>query len=87
MKTTEEMIEIMQAYERGGQIQYYSSIIHQWVDTMKPVWNWADFDYCIKHKKKFVPFESVEEFLAAQKNMDVKLFIFQVKVSLEHSFL
>ena len=62
MKTTKEMIEVMQAYERGEQIQILD-INCFWEDTEHPYWNWAQCDYRVKPKKKFVPFETAEEFL------------------------
>ena len=52
MKTTKEKIEIMQAYERGEQIQIYDSICNEWKDLKTPLWNWMNFDYRIKPKFK-----------------------------------
>ena len=64
MKTTKEMIEVMQAYERGEKIE--ESIDQKVWFTCKPIWNWAKCDYRVK-QKKYVPFETAEEFLAAQR--------------------
>lgn len=64
MKTTKEMIEVMQAYENGEQIQILD-INGIWEDKEYPYWNWAKCDYRVK--PKFVPFETAEEFLAAQR--------------------
>ena len=66
MKTTKEMIEVMQAYERGEQIQILD-INCIWEDTETPYWNWAACDYRVKSKKKYVQFDTAEEFLAAQR--------------------
>ena len=67
MKTTKEMIEVMQAYERGEQIQIKILDINCiWEDTEHPYWNWAKCDYRVK-KNVYVPFETAEEFLAAQR--------------------
>ena len=66
MKTTKEMIEVMQAYERGEQIQVFD-IDGIWEDKEHPYWNWSGCDYRVKPKKGYVPFETAEEFLAAQR--------------------
>ena len=66
MKTTKEMIEVMQAYVRGEQIEFIDSS-RKWKDTTNPIWDWARYDYRVKPKPKYVPFETAEEFLAAQR--------------------
>ena len=66
MKTTKEMIEIMQAYERGEQIEIMNKF-GEWIYIDKPIWNWAIFDYRVKPKPKYVPFETAEEFITAQR--------------------
>ena len=66
MKTTKEKIEVMQAYERGEQIQTKCYSI-DWIDIVSPNWDWINYDYRVKPKKTFVPFETAEEFLAAQR--------------------
>lgn len=66
MKTTKEMIEVMQAYERGEQIE--ESLLQDqkvWF-TCEPIWNWAKCDYQVK-KKVYVPFDTAEEFFEAQR--------------------
>ena len=65
MKTTKEMIEVMQAYERGEKIEaLYNDV---WVDIDMPEWSWGLRDYRVKQEQKFVPFDTAEEFLAAQR--------------------
>lgn len=66
MKTIKEMIEVMQAYDKGEQIQILD-INGIWEDKEYPYWNWAGCDYRVKTKKIYVPFENGEEFLAAQR--------------------
>ena len=66
MKTTKEMIEVMQAYERGEQIQILD-INGIWEDKEYPYWNWTQCDYRVKPKTKYVPFDTAEEFLEAQR--------------------
>lgn len=66
MKTTKEMIDVMQAYNRGEQIQILD-INGIWEDKEYPYWNWTQCDYRVKPKKKYIPFDTAEEFLAAQR--------------------
>ena len=48
MKTIHEMIEVMQAAERGEQIQYKRSG-HGWRECeSEPAWDWRSFDYRVK---------------------------------------
>lgn len=65
MKTTKEKIEIMQAYDRGEQIQI-SNDNNVWEDIASPEFDWVNRDYRVKPKTKYVPFETAEEFLEAQ---------------------
>ena len=64
MKTIKEMIEVMQAYLDGEQIE--ESIDQKVWLTCEPIWNWAKCDYRVK-KKVYVPFDTAEEFLEAQR--------------------
>ena len=72
MKTTKEIIEIIQAYEKGASIQekeivddveYYA----KWEDVENPLWNFENYDYRVKPKPKYVPFDTPDEFLEAQR--------------------
>ena len=65
MKTTKEMIEVMQAYLKGEQIE--ESIDQKVWFTCEPIWDWNNFDYRVKPKNSYVPFETADEFLAAQR--------------------
>ena len=60
------MIEVMQAYESGEQIEFMGCS-RKWKDTTDPIWDWVRYDYRIKPKPKYVPFDTPEEFLAAQR--------------------
>lgn len=79
MKTTKDMIEVMQAYERGEQIEFRMKTIpenDEWdIMTQEPEWNWSNFDYRIKPKHIYRPYKNAAEFLAAQKEhgMNIKL--------------
>ena len=66
MKTTKEMIEVMQAYDRGEQIQLLNRL-GIWVDIDMPEWSWGLRDYRVKPKLKYVPFDTPEEFLTAYR--------------------
>ena len=69
MKTTKEMIEVMQAYERGEKIEEHYSYDTKdyWISCGTPIWDWNNFDYRVKPKKIYVPFETPEEFLTAYR--------------------
>ena len=64
MKTIKEKIEVMQAYERGEQIECFDD--GAWKYVKNPVWDWLHNNYRVK-QKKYVPFDAPEEFLAAQR--------------------
>ena len=64
MKTTKEMIEVMQAYDRGEQIECFNT--WKWQDVKNPVWDWLHNNYRVK-QKKYVPFDTPEEFLKAYR--------------------
>lgn len=67
MKSKIERMEVMLAYEKGEQIQFYSDICKQWVDVKDIIdWRWNLRDYRIKPKTKYVPFETPKEFIEAQ---------------------
>ena len=65
MKTTKEKIEVMQAYDRGEQIECFND--KQWKDVNNPIWDWLNNDYRVKPKKIYVPFHTPEEFLTAYR--------------------
>ena len=67
MKTIQEMIDIMQAYQEGKQIQIYDKMHKQWFVDCEPNWNWGLHEYRIKPEPEFAPFECAEEFLEAQR--------------------
>lgn len=54
MKTTAEMIAVMQAFERGEEIQCIRlGIVDDWVKCATPPykWNWIGYDYRIKPRE------------------------------------
>ena len=82
MKTTKEMIEVMQAYDRGEKIESgYGGV---WVDIDMPEWSWGLRDYRVK--PKYVPFETPEEFLTAlRKHGDGLIRIYNDEVLKAHN--
>ncbi len=44
MKSTKEMIEVMQHFENGGEAQYYSPTFG-WSVASSPTWNWETTDF------------------------------------------
>ena len=61
MKTTKEMIEVMQAYDRGEQIECINDDYEQWKDVDSPIWDWMHNDYRVR--PKYAPFDTPYEFL------------------------
>ena len=45
MKTVEEQIKVMQHFLKGGRIEAVHRGRNDWENSLKPLWNWADFDY------------------------------------------
>ena len=69
MKTTREMIEVMKAYLRGEiiEVHYLYDTKDYWTACRTPIWDWNNFDYRVKQKKEYAPFETAEEFLTAYR--------------------
>lgn len=69
MKTTKEMIEVMQAFDEGKQIQLLCDD-GIWRDTNKPCWGWDEINYRIKpepKEPKYRPYENTDEMIADYK--------------------
>ena len=50
---TKEMIEVMQAFEDGKDIQFHDGAANsQWMDATKPGWYWPHYNYRIKKDPK-----------------------------------
>lgn len=45
MKTLAEKIAVMQAAERGEQIEAKYKYASEWILTSNPAWDWGGFDY------------------------------------------
>ena len=48
MKTTAEMIEVTQAFERGEKIECKSENSDDWLINRNPKWDWHSWDYRVK---------------------------------------
>ena len=53
-KTLKEMIEVMEHYENGGEVECVEKGNNNWEIVTKPLWNWDDFAYRIRHSKQKV---------------------------------
>lgn len=47
-KTTKEMIEIMEWFDKGGEVECVEKGYDDWDRVTRPLWNWDDFEYRIK---------------------------------------
>ena len=50
-KTIKEMIEIMEWFEGGGEVECVEKGNDNWERVTKPLWNWDDFEYRIEEPK------------------------------------
>ncbi len=75
--TTKEMIEVMQAYKRGEQIEYrikdFMRDDEWYVQKEFPEWDWKTFDYRVKKPSTYRPYKNIQEFLQAQKEHGIYL--------------
>lgn len=59
--TLDEMLSVIQAYKDGEKIQYRKHCVGEWNDCDKPSWNFGISEYRVKPKKKYRPYENVDE--------------------------
>ena len=52
--TLDDKIAVMQAFERGEEIEHRDRLNDMWFASNFPAWNWKEFEYRIKHKPKQV---------------------------------
>ena len=52
MKTTQEKLEIMQAFLDGEKIEMFDDDLKEWRWITDPSWNWIEVDYRIKPEKQ-----------------------------------
>jgi hypothetical protein len=53
MKTTKEMIAVMQAHCDGKQIEYTQNNEDNWVMVCEPSWNWKGSKYRVKPESQY----------------------------------
>ena len=59
MKTTAEMIAVMQAYVDGKEIEMCAYGTCDWLViplNRQPLWNWGDYSYRVKPEPEYIPF-------------------------------
>lgn len=66
MKTTAEMIAVMQAYADGKKMEYkgVEGAPYDWEECPDPLWNWVLCDYRIKPEPKYRPYANADECFA-----------------------
>ena len=52
-----EMIEVMQHFVNGGEVECREHNYKTWEKCRCPLWDWASFDYRIKEQKQKVTIE------------------------------
>jgi hypothetical protein len=52
MKTTEEKIEVMRAFEDGKPIECQHRLIPEWRPDETPTWDWENYEYRVKSEPK-----------------------------------
>lgn len=60
MKGIEDLIKVMEAYNRGEQIESRRRFPFngEWNINDTPLWNWIDYEYRVKPKERLVPLET-----------------------------
>lgn len=81
MKTTEEMIEVMQAHLRGEKIERWIFNAGDWEPTAHPNWNWAGGDYRIAPKpaqtQDTIPWDAIDaQFKWAARDASSDIYIY-----------
>ena len=67
-KTIKEMIEVMEWFEGGGEVEFQEKEYGGWDSVIKPIWDWDSFDYRIKQLKQKV---TIEKWLIEDNNIKV----------------
>ena len=57
VKMTREMIEVMEWFDKGGEVEYVGRGYDNWEIDYDPLWNWDDFKYRITLPKEKVKIE------------------------------
>lgn len=65
-KTIKEMIEVMEAYAKGGEVERTDKGYESWRTTETPIWNWEWNDYRIKEFQYPMWFKSISSSLVVR---------------------
>ena len=57
MKTTKEMIEVMEHFDKGGTVEYRTKDMNIYLKASEPVWDWDSRDYRIYKEKEYITIE------------------------------
>ena len=60
-KTIKEMIEVMEWFDKGGDVEYVEKVYDDGEIANTPRWNWDSFDYRIKKQKVTIEKWLIEE--------------------------
>lgn len=74
--TKEELIEkhkvddwrraVENAFLDGKSIEYYNKNGGEWFDSIKPLFNWVDYNYRVKEEPKYIPFDFSDDLIGMQ---------------------
>lgn len=67
MKTIEEMIEVMQHFANGGEVERFKETIGEWERIKDPKFDWLNKNYRIKEQKKTI---TIEKWLCKDNNLE-----------------
>lgn len=56
-KTIKEMVEVMDWFDKGGEVESAERKYGDWDIVKNPIWDWYTFDYRIKKPKQKVTIE------------------------------
>ena len=68
-KTIKEMIEVMEWFDKGGDVECVEKGYSRWFAAEKPIWNWNAFDYRIRKLKQKV---TIEKWLLSDMGINSK---------------
>ena len=77
-KTIKEMIEVMEWFEGGGEVEYKEKEYGDWDSVKNPIWDWDDFEYRVKEIKQKI---TIEKWLLEDTSINTK----GIKVVIETS--
>ena len=83
--TTEEKIEVMQAYARGETIEVSDKGANDWSEIKHPLWGWNSFEYRVRPAKKVTIDKNLNKhFISKQLGniaelIDTKIFLYEGK--------